>query len=430
MQHTSQLLGSGAGDRVPILWSAGHRDRLRRTAAAEIEPGTPVDAELALLLLKCADGFFVEAEREIFRLLRENLALCETSNEAFISFLDALFTVQRFDILAAMLSDRYGYPTEVELGVRRDGPGLRCVQWDILASREHRFIFDATAYESDSTRIEILLFQWMFPLWSYYAQQPNHERGSVVINLGDIGGVPGLAFCDSRPDRFLVPDSVFVPSKGYRHARETYQASHIPWNDRKPVAFWRGTTTGIQHIPGDWRSLRRVRLCALAQRDESAGLIDAGISEIAQFDDPEVVEEIKQSGLLRGVIPWHDWNQYKYHIDIDGNSNSWAGFFYRLLTGSPVLKVESDRGMVQWFYDRLVPWGNYVPVAPDMSDLIDKIGWLARNPSTAQTIGQRGRELADELTYERELDRAVPVISAAFRYFAGQMDGIGPYGRR
>ena len=133
--------------------------------------------------------------------------------------------------------------------------------------------------------------------------------------------------------------------------------------------------------------------------------------------------------MVRDFIPWQNWNQYKYHIDIDGNTNSWSAFFYRLLTGSPVLKIESGRGMVQWFYDRLVPWRNYVPVAPDMSDLADKIKWLARNPSTAQTIGQRGRELADEMTYEREVERAMPVISAAFRYSAGRESGTGPYGR-
>jgi hypothetical protein len=33
------------------------------------------------------------------------------------------------------------------------------------------------------------------------------------------------------------------------------------------------------------------------------------------------------------------------------------------------------------------------------------------------------------MVYERELERAVPVISAAFRYFSGQGGEIGPYGR-
>jgi Glycosyl transferase family 90 len=416
-------------NRIPILWSEPHKERLRLTAAGEIAPRAIVDPALSLSLLKCADGFFDEAEGEILALLRENYALCENDGEMFVSFTEALFTVQRFDILAGMLRYRHSYPVEFELGVRRDAPGLHCVRWDILPSGRHCFTFDATAYENDQTRMINLLFQWTFPLCSHYARQPDQQRGSVIINLSDIGSLPGLAFCDGRPDRFLIPDPVFVPTKGYSAAREIYKTNHVPWDQRQPIALWRGTTTGIPRSPGDWRSLERIKLCELARRDVPAGLIDAGISEIVQFDDPAVVHEIAESGLTRGFVPWQTWIKYKYHIDVDGNTNSWSAFFYRLLTGSPVLKIESSRGLMQWFYDRLAPWVNYVPVAPDMSDLVDKVRWLARNPATAKGIGERGRELADAMTYEHEIARAVPVISAAFRYFAGRNDVIGPYGR-
>src|SRR5438132_13762455 len=91
-----------------------------------------------------------------------------------------------------------------------------------------------------------------------------------------------------------------------------------------------------------------------ARREAEPGLFDVGISDIAQFDDPLIISEIKASGLFRGFVPWQEWNRYKYHIDIDGNGNAWSAFFYRLLSGSPVLKVDSSRGKMQWFYDRLV----------------------------------------------------------------------------
>jgi Glycosyl transferase family 90 len=416
-------------DRTPVRWSDRHKEKLRRIADGETAAQLPVDPGLSRSLLKCADGRFVEAEHDILALLRENIFPCEKDNEFFTNFLNALFTVQRFDLITAMLCDRYGSQAEIGLAVQRCGPGPHRVRWDILGSDDHRFTLDSLAYENDDTRIAILLFQWVFPLCSYYAEQLDQESGSVIINLGDIGAVPGLAFCDNRPDRFLIPDNVFVPTKGYEHAREIYAAKYLPWSERKPVAFWRGTTTGIQRAPGNWRSLERIKLCELGLRDESIGLIDAGISGIVQIGDPATVQEIEQSGLVREFVPWQNWNQYKYHIDIDGNTNSWSAFFYRLLSGSPVLKVESTYGWLQWFYDRLTPWHNYIPVSSDMSDLVDKIRWLARNDTVAQKIGQGGRELADELTYEKELKRAVPVISAAFRYFGGHINGIGPYGR-
>jgi hypothetical protein len=76
-----------------------------------------------------------------------------------------------------------------------------------------------------------------------------------------------------------------------------------------------------------------------------------------------------------------------------------------------------------------VPWQNYVPIAPDLSDLVDKIRWIARNDGAARRIGECGHELAQRITYEREIDRSVKVISAAFRYFNGRPQGVGPYGR-
>ena len=39
------------------------------------------------------------------------------------------------------------------------------------------------------------------------------------------------------------------------------------------------------------------------------------------------------------------------------NSNSWAGLFTSLLTAACVLKIESEHGFRQWYYDRLVVFG-------------------------------------------------------------------------
>ncbi|HUB10659.1 MAG TPA: glycosyl transferase family 90 [Acetobacteraceae bacterium] len=417
------------GGRIPIVWSAGKREELRRVARGELTTAAPVDRLLAPLLLMCADGRSFEAEVAILDLVRQNLAECERGSESFISLLFATFVLQRFDVLAGLLRQRYGFARPLELAARRDGPGLGRVRWEILPDGIHRFTFDAKAFENDNTRIEILAFQWAFPVYANYAAQPQQETGGVIINQQDIGQTPGLAWCDNRPDYFLVPDCIFVPTKGYAYAREVLRANAMPWQERKPVAFWRGATTGIPAVPGDWRTLERIRLCELARRHAQTGLIDAGISSVIQFADPAVAREIQEAGLMLGPVPWQQWGQYKYLIDIDGNSSPWSNLFQRLLTGSVVLKVESSRALQQWFYDELVPWGNYVPIAPDLSDLMDKIGWLARNDGAAQRIGQGGLALAERLTYEREIARSARVVAAAFRYLNGKPEGVGPYGR-
>ena len=117
----------------------------------------------------------------------------------------------------------------------------------------------------------------------------------------------------------------------------------------------------------------------------------------------------------------------------EGNTNSWPGLFQKLLTGSPVLKVTSASGHRQWYYDRLKPWVNFVPVASDMSDLIEKVRWLQAHDDAARAIGDHGRTLARSLDYEGELKSASRTIEAALRYFAGQPEsellfGIGGNG--
>jgi Glycosyl transferase family 90 len=434
MEQLLRALKYGGGtldrERIPILWSESRREHLSRTASGEVPSQHQIDSVLANPLLGCAEGRFAEAERVIVDLLEQNAEVCRRGGETFISLLNALFVVQRFDLLAALLRVRFQFARELEITAQRDGPGIGRVGWEILSTGVHRFTFDAKAFENDNTRIEILAFQWAFPIYANYARLDDQEIGSVVINQQDIGRTPGLAWCDNRPDYFLVPDCIFVPSEGYSYARQVYRQNRVAWNDRAGVALWRGATTGIPAAPGDWRSLERVRLCELARRHAHSGLIDAGISSIIQFNDPAVVQQIRDSGLVRGPIPWQEWGRYKYQIDIDGNSSPWSNLFQRLLTGSPVLKVESSRGLQQWFYDELVPWQNYVPIAPDMSDLIDKVGWLSRNDAVAQRIGLGGSALAEHLTYEREIGRSAAVVGSAFRHFNRRSGWVGPFGRK
>jgi hypothetical protein len=149
------------------------------------------------------------------------------------------------------------------------------------------------------------------------------------------------------------------------------------------------------------------------------GLIDAAISNIVQMPDSESGEQLASSGLTGAFLPSTGLEAFKYQIDIDGNTNSWPGLFKKLLSASPVLKVASPQDYRQWYYDRLRPWVNHVPVESDMSDLPEKVRWLRSHDSVARRIGQCGRELALSLDWETELQRTVPTIAAAFRHFAG-----------
>jgi hypothetical protein len=433
MQNVTAILdarvSTDSSKKLPIAWSARYIESLREMAANLTPLRSPLDDQFASVILLCVEENFEDAEFRLLDLMRSNIGVIKADNETFISCLFALFVAQHFLLVAAMLQDRYGFREAFSVAVENNGPGSHRVRWDVSADGTHRFVFDSETYKRDQTRTDLLAFQWEFPIYANFSFSPNVQTGTLIINQGDIGQTPGLAWCDNRPDYFLVPDCVFVPTKGYEYAREVAKKNLLPWENRKNVALWRGATTGVPRSPGDWRTLERVKLCELAQLYEHRGFIDVGLSSVAQFDDPSIVGEIRNSGLLRGFVPWENWGQFKYLIDIDGNSNPWSNLFQRLLTGSTVLKVESSRALNQWFYHELVPWENYVPIAPDLSDLIEKVEWLIRNDGYAREVGEAGRLLAERLTYTREVERSIETITAAFKYFRGERHGCGPFGR-
>jgi hypothetical protein len=228
--------------------------------------------------------------------------------------------------------------------------------------------------------------------------------GDASFALGDSDPTGGLAFCSSSSKSTLVPDPEYLSSRAYSDFKQTLKSCARTWERRKPIAIWRGTTTGHPNGP-DWRTLPRVKLCLAAA--ERPDLFDVGITRVVQLDhEPRAAETLKSEGLMRPYVEPENFGNFKYQIDIDGNSNAWSGLFKKLLTGSPVLKVASPGHYRQWYYDLLKPFVNYVPVQSDMSDLTEKLLWLRANDDKAKIIGDSGRKLALSLTYEKEIETA------------------------
>ena len=104
----------------------------------------------------------------------------------------------------------------------------------------------------------------------------------------------------------------------------------------------------------------------------------------AEFADSEEAA-IRAEGLMGD--PWHAAKQlaYKGIIDIDGNANSWSGYFWKVYSNSVVLKVDSN--FEQWHYEYARPWEHYIPVAANMSNLFDQIE-LVLNPEKIEKMQQ------------------------------------------
>jgi hypothetical protein len=267
---------------------------------------------------------------------------------------------------------------------------------------------------------DVLVKHWVqaLPLFVNFARLEQPKPARAWLNTGDMGSVPGLAYCDFRDDFLLLPDPIFMMTEAYADAKRVFVTDPIPWDSRASIAFWRGQSTGWMNVLGTkvrgWEEVPRIILCRIARSAAGRSLLDARLTGLVQIEAEADRDAIGQEGLLGEFVPWPKFQEYKYQIDIDGNTNAWAGLFIKLCSGSPVLKVKSSYGFRQWYYDRLRPWDNFVPVEADMSDLLEKILWLQQHDESARQIGERARQLAISMSEEAELERAIPTLRRAF----------------
>ncbi len=260
--------------------------------------------------------------------------------------------------------------------------------------------------------LDTVVNRWLAlsPLFFQFDRSENLP-GRIVINFNDAGMEPGLAFSGDSPDHVLIPDSDFFKTRGYARAREHFDRHFRPWNQRSPSVFWRGSSLGQKHHAV--LDMPRARLCQIANAAAAREWFDVGMVEVFDVREADAAR-LRAADLIRDRVPWKQLRSYRYHVDIDGNANSFAGLFLKLLSGSLVMKVASPNRYAQWYYDRLKPWENFVPIRSDMSDLLEIAAYCRAHDDLAQRIAQSGRQLTRSLTFEKEFNTAVETVKQAF----------------
>jgi len=82
---------------------------------------------------------------------------------------------------------------------------------------------------------------------------------------------------------------------------------------------------------------------------------------------------------------------HRYMIDVEGAG--YSGRLKMLLHTKRVVLVQ-ERPWREWFFDDIEPFRHYVPVARDMSDLIERIEWLRANPKMEAEIAAEAQNFA------------------------------------
>ncbi|WP_269933314.1 glycosyl transferase family 90 [Aminobacter sp. HY435] len=248
---------------------------------------------------------------------------------------------------------------------------------------------------------------------AFWLSQCAPQVKHMTVNASDGETTSNARFAPSVrfPRHIGLPDPHFFQSHGF--GTEMQSGRSAPrWRDRSDEIVWRGGMNGngwISLCPEDQDDaavLQRLRMVMRLKEIPGTDVRFSGIHPSAAAFRPLA----QRQGLLEAPIAAPSWLGRKFAIDIDGYTNTWSNLLVRMLYGCCVLKVDSQFGFRQWYYDELKPFEHYVPVAADMADFAEKIEWVRSHGTEAEAIAARGQALARTLTFSSQTRRAAELI--------------------
>ncbi len=218
--------------------------------------------------------------------------------------------------------------------------------------------------------------------------------------------LPLFVFAKNRknPHQILLPDFSCFAQKTTTYAW-TYSlypkiqkaAKKMPWKDKCSLAVWRGTNSGSHHAKsGSSCTNSRCKLCTLSQFHPH--LINAKFSQLNETNK-EAIKHMKSHYFVGGFMTPEEHLRYKYLITLDGNTCTYPGLAWRLLSNSCVIKTMTNQ--IQWYYAGLEPWVHFIPVDKDLSNLLPNLQWAYEHDEEASQMAVRASEYArDNLSQE------------------------------
>jgi hypothetical protein len=182
----------------------------------------------------------------------------------------------------------------------------------------------------------------------------------------------------SRPNLLLLPLDDDTFNRGLVEVLRPFPRP--AWEDRVPKAFWRGGSSGCD------RPMLRHRVLDVLHTHPAADVA------FTPGGWPANDALIPREYFKESRVDLAEHMKHKYILIVDGNCIASA---HQWVFGSgsvPILVSHPDNDF--WFKPYLKPMENYVPVAYDLSDLVEKIEWLVANDDAAKSIAQGAVHLA------------------------------------
>lgn len=155
----------------------------------------------------------------------------------------------------------------------------------------------------------------------------------------------------------------------------------IPFDKKKNVVFWRGTTTGCsqEFEAKSWNPRNVNRFVMIERWYNTMTHIDVGFSFIHRD-----WLKYKYSRYVKGRCRPTDFLKNKYILSIEGNDKD-SGINWKLNSNSVVLMPKPR--VTSWLMETtLIPNYHYVLIKDDFSDLYEKYIWCEKNQDKCKEI--------------------------------------------
>jgi hypothetical protein len=180
---------------------------------------------------------------------------------------------------------------------------------------------------------------------------------------------------------------LFSPTDGYPDFEKL--TPHIVWRGLNRTLL---PHVGINVFVGNW---------SVPHIDFLSRLAGVGISK----QNPKLmnIQFGSNSGKLRyNIITNAEQAKYKYQLDLGGTGGTtWTGTLEKL--AMPGMLFHHETPAHDWYFDRMIPWKQYVPIRTDLSDLKTQFEWAESHPLEAKRIAEQGTEFARYMLSKRTL---------------------------
>jgi hypothetical protein len=202
-----------------------------------------------------------------------------------------------------------------------------------------------------------------------------NELNNVYIDPDSILiiGTVAQRFYNDDLHYILLPQDDGIFEHGLRYY--IFSENLPKWEDRISQIFWRGS--------GSRRSgfLRRDVVLKLSNNPNA----DVKFIHNWIYDEDEIPEE-----CIGENVNYLDFAKYKMILIVDGNGISSSHSWCFGIGCVPFMITNNDF----WFKSLLIPFGNYIPIKYDLSDLEEKIEWVLEHDIEAKAISERATTFA------------------------------------